>query len=307
MSEIAADHPTLLSCEVLAQKIAQFSNSEQRVDTRISGLTLHRWPHPTDPTSYVMAPSICLIGQGRKRVVLGEDVFTYDASGFLITSVDLPVVSQVLDASEEEPYLGLSLELDLKIVARLMIEQPAAGAKVPNKIGGGMAVGALSAPLEDAFIRLLDLLGHPDDIPTLAPLVVHEIIYRLLMSEQGPRLRQLVSADTHSFRIARAIDWLKAHYEVTLRIDDLAHEAGLSNSAFHAHFKNMTSMSPLQFQKKLRLNEARRLMLVENFDASAAAFEVGYESPSQFNREYRRQFGAPPMRDIKNLVQEAVN
>ena len=154
----------------------------------------------------------------------------------------------------------------------------------------------------DALQRLIELLEHPQDIAVLAPLVQQEIVYHLLMGEQGPRLRQITSIGNHSYRIARAIDWLKDHFNQRLRIEDLANQAGLSTSAFHNHFRAVTAMSPLQFQKKMRLNEARRLMLTEHMEAATAAYEVGYDSPSQFSREYSRQFGVPPMRDIKNLV-----
>jgi len=284
----------------LARGIAQFAGSENRVDTAIPGLTLHRWETPTEPTSYMLAPSICLIGQGRKRLFLGEEAYIYDANSFLITSVDLPVVSQIIEATPEKPYLGLTLELDLKLIARMMLECH----RPPSKaVQGrtGIAVSEVSAQLLSSFERLLDLLEQPADIPMLAPLIKQEIFYRLLISEQEPRLRQLISTESNSYRIARAIDWLKENFDKQLRIEELANKAGLSTSAFHNHFRNMTAMSPLQFQKKMRLNEARRLMLTEHLDASQAAFEVGYESPSQFSREYSRLFGAPPLKDTKAL------
>lgn len=170
-----------------------------------------------------------------------------------------------------------------------------------------MAVSALSPPLIDAFNRLLDLLEQPGDLAALGPLVQQEIFYRLLTGEQGPRLRQIASAGSHGFQIARAIDWLKDNFDKPLRIDDLASKVGLSTSAFHSHFRATTAMSPVQFQKRMRLNEARRLMLTEQIDASRAAFRVGYESPSQFSREYSRQFGAPPMRDIKGLMRDSAS
>jgi transcriptional regulator GlxA family with amidase domain len=169
-----------------------------------------------------------------------------------------------------------------------------------------VAVSAVSPPVLGAFNRLLDLLEHPEDIAALAPLVRQEISYRLLTGEQGPRLRQIASAGNHGFQIARAIDWLTDNFNKPLQIDELANRVGLSASAFHRHFRSTTAMSPLQFQKRMRLNEARRLMLTEQIDASRAAFKVRYESPSQFNREYSRQFGAPPMRDIKNLMQDSI-
>jgi len=197
----------------------------------------------------------------------------------------------------------LTLELDLRRVAQIMLGREVALARPTD--GRGVAVSPVSPRLLDAFQRLLDLLEHPQDIAVLAPLVQQEIIYHLLTGEQGPRLRHITSIGNHSYRIARAIDWLKDHFNERLRIEDLANQAGLSVSAFHNHFRAVTAMSPLQFQKKMRLNEARRLMLTEHLEAATAAYEVGYDSPSQFNREYSRQFGASPMRDIKNLIQVA--
>jgi AraC-like DNA-binding protein len=233
---------------------------------------------------------------------LGEAAYVYDADRFLLTSVDLPVVTQIIEASAGKPYLGLTMELDLRVIAQLMLNND--GPLSPSsKERLGVAVSDVSPPLLDAFNRLIDLLEHPEDIAALAPLVQQEICYRLLTGEQGPRLRQITSAGNHAYRIARAIDWLKDNFDKPLRIDELADRVGLSASAFHSHFRSTTAMSPLQFQKRIRLNEARRLMLAERLDAAKAAFEVGYESPSQFSREYSRLFGQPPMRDIKNLIE----
>lgn len=285
----------------LADRIARWTTGVNRFDTPIRGLALHRWETPTEQTSYMLAPSICLIGQGRKRLILGEETFVYDAHRFLITSVELPVITQIIEASSDKPYLGLTMDIDLKVIAQLMLGSDMPGG--PSKDRLGVAVGKVSPPLLDAFQRLLDLLAHPQDIPALAPLVQQEIFYRLLVGEQGPRLRLIASAGNHGYQIARAIDWLKNNFDKPLRVDDLATKAGLSTSAFHSHFRSVTAMSPLQFQKRMRLNEARRLMLMEHVDASTAAFKVGYESPSQFSREYSRLFGDSPMRDIKNLMQ----
>jgi len=290
----------------LADRIARWTDGKERLDTSIKGLSLHRWETPTEPTSYMLAPSICLIGQGRKRLFLGEDVYVYDAKHFLITSVELPVTAQIIEASQDKPYLGLTMELDLRMISQLMLENDMPSSR-PGKDRLGIAVSEVSTSLLDAFNRLLDLLGTPEDIPALAPLVQQEIFYRLLMSGQGPRLQQITSSGNHGYQIARVIDWLKENFSQPVKIDDLAGKAGLSVSAFHNHFRSITAMSPLQFQKKMRLNEARRLMLAEHLDASRAAFEVGYESPSQFSREYSRLFGAPPMQDIKSLVQDSAN
>lgn len=254
----------------------------------------------------MLAPSICLIGQGRKRLFLGEDVYVYDAHRFLITSVDLPVVAQILEASSEKPYLGLTMELDLRMIGQLMLDNDMPSF-LQTKDRLGIAISEVSVPLIDAFNRLLDLIEHPGDIPALAPLIQQEIFYRLLTGEQGPRLRQISTIGNHGYQIARVIDWLKDNFGKSVTVEELAAKAGLSVSAFHKHFRSMTAMSPLQFQKRIRLNEARRLMLTNHLDASQAAFEVGYESPSQFSREYNRLFGAPPMRDIKNLIHDSTN
>ena len=291
------------SHETLADKIAKWTVGEHIVDTPIQGLTMYEWDAPTEKTSYMLQPSICLIGQGRKRLILGEESHEYDAHHFLITSVELPVVSHVIEASAEKPFLGLTLDLDLRAIAQLILNSEMPSPR-PTQDRLGVAVSKVSDPLLDAFLRLIDLMNTPEDIPVLAPLIKQEIAYRLLMGEQGPRLRQITSSENHSYQIARTIDWLKSNYHKAVRVEDLAGIAGLSASAFHNHFRAMTAMSPLQYQKRMRLNEARRLMLTEHLDASSAAFEVGYESPSQFSREYSRHFGAPPARDIKTLLQE---
>ena len=286
----------------LSGLIASLIGQKARIDTDVPGLSLHRWTEATDPTSYMLAPSICLIGQGRKRLFLGEQAFVYDAEHFLITSVELPVVTQIIEASPEKPYLGLTMELDLRLISQLMIDnQVAPDKKQTDRCGIG--VSRVPRNLNDAFCRLLSLASQPEDIAALAPLIQQEIFYRLLKSDQGPRLRDITSNANHGYQIARTIEWLKENFSKPVKVEDLANNSGMSVSAFHNHFRSMTAMSPLQFQKKMRLNEARRLMLAEHLDASKAAFEVGYESPSQFSREYSRLFGAPPMKDIRQLSQ----
>ncbi|WP_297530856.1 AraC family transcriptional regulator [Thalassolituus sp.] len=286
----------------LSGLIASLIGQKARIDTDVPGLSLHRWTEPTDPTSYMLAPSICLIGQGRKRLFLGEETFIYDAEHFLITSVELPVVTQIIEASPEKPYLGLTMELDLRLISQLMIDnQITPDKKQTDRCGIG--VSRVPGNLNDAFCRLLSLASQPEDIVPLAPLIRQEIFYRLLKSDQGPRLRAITSNANHGYQIARTIEWLKENFSKPVKVEDLASNSGMSVSAFHNHFRSMTAMTPLQFQKKMRLNEARRLMLAEHLDASKAAFEVGYESPSQFSREYSRLFGAPPMKDIRQLSQ----
>ncbi|HCG7229015.1 AraC family transcriptional regulator N-terminal domain-containing protein [Vibrio parahaemolyticus] len=284
----------------LAKLIDRWTGNANQYDTPISGLRFSRWTTPTPPTSYTHNPSICLIAQGRKRVLLGEESFIYDANHFLISSVDLPIIASIIEASEEQPYLGLIMELDLTEISQLIVDSELAftQAKEAQK---GIAVGELSESLLDAFVRLAELLDEGQNIKILVPIIKREIFYRLLMSEQGTRLHQIVTAGSHSHQIAKAIDWLKNNFVKPLSVGDLASFTGMSKSSFYTHFRSMTSMTPLQFQKKLRLSEARRLMLTENLDAMAATFKVGYESPSQFSREYSRLFGAPPSKDIKSL------
>jgi AraC-like DNA-binding protein len=288
----------------LARSIARWTEKSPRLETEIPGLFLTRYEALTEPTSYMHEPSICMVAQGAKRVILGEETFIYDAYHFLITSIDLPVIAQVIEASAEKPYLGLMLKLDLKEVSQLIVDSnlPLQNTRAAAR---GIAVSEISLPLLNAFQRLLDLLDEPENIPILSPLAQREIFFRLLLGEQGSRLCQIAAAGSHSQQIARAIGWLKNNFSSSLRVDELAAFSGMSTSTFHHHFRAMTAMSPLQFQKWLRLHEARQLMLTERLDATSAAFQVGYESPSQFNREYNRLFGAPPLRDIKNLRQVA--
>lgn len=293
-----------VALEALGKSIARWAAEEGPLVTAIPGLLLSRRSAPTEPMSYMYEPSICLAAQGIKRVLLGDDTYVYDAHHFLITSVDLPTVVQVIKASREKPCLILLLKLDQREMSQLMADSnlPPPRAQESSR---GMVIGEVTLPLLTAFQRLIDLLDQPKDIPILAPIIQREIFYRLLVGDQGARLRQMASAGSHSHQIAQAIEWLKSHYTQPLRIDDLAARVHMSTSAFHHHFRRLTAMSPLQYQKWLRLNEARRLMLTEQFNAATAAFRVGYESPSQFSREYRRFFSEPPSRDITSLRQIA--
>ncbi|HEX8960087.1 MAG TPA: AraC family transcriptional regulator [Geobacteraceae bacterium] len=270
--------------------------------TAVPGLSLFRREEPTEPITGMYDPSICMVAQGAKRVQLGDDIYIYDASHYLITSVHLPTVVQVTEASRSKPYLGLRLTFDLREVSQLMADSNLPPPRTQQS-ARGMATGEVTLPLVTAFQRLIDLLADEQDIPILAPIIQREIIYRLLVGDQGERLRQIAAAGSQSRQIARAIDWLKGNFAQPLRIDDLAEQARMSSSTFHHHFRSMTAMSPLQYQKQLRLQEARRLMLAERLDAATAGFQVGYESPSQFSREYSRLFGAPPLRDIAKLRQ----
>jgi len=286
--------------KILAKQIVRLTEKENRLESDIPGLLLFRYEAPTEPISAMYEPSICLVVQGAKRVRLGEEEYVYDANQYLITSVGLPVVASIIMASEEAPLLGLVFKLDLNVVSQLMVDSNLPASRSPNT-GTGMAVSEVSAQLLNNFSHLLELQDSPEDIPILAPLVQKEILYRLLMEEQGQRIRHIATKGSQGHQIAKAIDWLRANYVKQLKVDGLAKETGMSISTFHQHFRATTAMSPLQYQKWLRLHEARRLMLVEQQDATTAALQVGYDSPSQFSREYKRQFGAPPLRDIKAL------
>ena len=291
-----------IALETLGKSIARCTEKGEQHITAIPDLSLFRRDEPTGPISGMYEPSICMVAQGAKRVLLGDDTYVYDAHHYLITSVQLPTVVQIIEASREKPYLGLRLKFDQREISQLMADSNLPPPRTQQS-SRGMATGEVTLPLLNAIQRLIDLLAEEKDIPILAPVIQREIIYRLLVGDQGARLRQIASAGSQSHQIARAIDLLKVNFTQPLRIDDLAAQASMSNSTFHHHFRSMTALSPLQYQKQLRLQEARRLMLAEHLDAATAAFQVGYESPSQFSREYNRVFGAPPLRDITKLRQ----
>ena len=293
-----------VALEALAKSIARLTGKSDRIVTAIPGLLLARLEKQSEPVSIMFEPRVCMIAQGAKRVQLGDDAYVYDPHHFLLTSVDLPTFVQVIKASPEKPYLGLVMKIDQREISQLMVDSNLPPPR-PQQSSRGMATGDVTLPMLSTFQRLIDLLSEPKDIPILAPIVQREIFYRLLVGDQGVRLRQMASAGSQSQQIARAIDWLKGNFTEPLRIDDLAAQVNMSTSTFHHHFRAVTAMSPLQYQKWLRLNEARRLMLAESQDATTAAFQVGYESPSQFSREYGRLFGAPPLRDITSLRQMA--
>jgi AraC-like DNA-binding protein len=296
------NNSVVLAMEALGKKIARWTDKSALFETAIPGLLLYRHDEPTLPRNAMYEPCICLVAQGAKRVLLGDDSFVYDARHYLIASVHLPTMVHIAEASSEKPCLGLVLKLDQREISQMMVDSnlPPPRAQQSNR---GMMIGEVTMPLLTAFQRLIDLLVEQQDIAILAPIIQREIIYRLLVGDQGERLRQIASAGSQSHQIARAIDWLKSNFSQQLSIDDLAAKVRMSSSTFHHHFRSMTALSPLQFQKQLRLQEARRLMLTERLDAATAAFQVGYESPSQFSREYNRVFGAPPLRDITKLRQ----
>jgi AraC-like DNA-binding protein len=289
--------------EELVERIARAVREDGAVEP-LKGLHLHRSSSPKEPVHSVSDPAFCVIAQGSKEVFLGHERYQYDPVHYLLYTAELPVVSQVIEASPERPYLSLRLELDPTLVGSVMVE---AGHSSPQNHADVRAINAspLDAGLLDAVVRLVRLIDSPTEARVLAPLVTREIVYRLLMGKQSERLRHIAALGGYTSPIARAIERLRKDFDQPLRIDDVAREIGMSVSGFHHHFKAVTAMSPLQFQKQMRLQEARRLMLGEQLDAASAGYRVGYEDASHFNREYKRLFGAPPMRDVERLREAA--
>ncbi|MFJ4048964.1 AraC family transcriptional regulator [Pseudomonas hunanensis] len=272
--------------------------------TGINDLFVYQRNALAAPSTCLVEPSIVLVAQGAKELVIGSDMYRYDSTRFLITSLNIPAHSAIIEASESAPCLGLVLKLDLRTLAELITQDScimARGRAVKTSAG----VGELNTQLVASFTRLVELLEEPHAIPVLWPLIQREIHYRVLMSNQAPLLRHIASVGSKGHRIAKAIDWMKQNYATPLRVEELASQVQMGLSNFHLHFRQLTTMSPLQYQKWLRLNEAKRLMLNEHLDAATTAFKVGYESPSQFSREYSRQFGSPPKRNIAELRQQS--
>jgi len=289
--------------EELAERIARAVPEEGTIEP-LQGLHLYRYTHPMDPLHGVSTPCFCVIAQGSKEVLLGESRYCYDPAHYCLSTVELPIVSRVIEASAERPYLSLRLDLDPALVSSVMVE---AGHLPSGNRGDVRAIDVrpLDANLLDAAVRLVRLLDSPAEVRVLQPLITREIVYRLLMGEQGNRLRHLALRGGQSESIAAAIERLRREFHQPLRIESIARQVGMSVSGFHHHFKAVTAMSPLQFQKQLRLQEARRLMLGEHLDAASAGLRVGYEDASQFSREYKRLFGQPPMRDVERLREAA--
>lgn len=288
----------------LVERIAR-AMPEDGVDEPLPGLHLGRLSAPLERVHSVLEPSFCVIAQGSKETFVGDTRYQYDPFSYLLATLELPRVSQVLEASQERPYLSLRLELDPTLVSAVLVE--AGQAPPPGSADvSAINVSPLDADLLDAVARLVRLIESPDEAPMLMPLITREIIFRLLKGDQGARLCHLTVSGSHTPSIVRAVERLRADFSEPVRIEELAQELGMSVSSFHQHFKAVTAMSPLQFQKRLRLQEARRLMLGEDLDASSAAYRVGYNNASHFNREYKSMFGEPPMRDVQRL-REAVD
>jgi AraC-like DNA-binding protein len=284
----------------LANEISNVTARASEVSTAAPGLTLYRNTVPTAPNPCTYVPSLLLIPQGKKRVDLGKQSYVFGGSTFLLTSIDLPIISRVCAASVEKPYLAFFLKLDMGMV-RDVLHSEEVHVPAPPVGTGGMVLGEATVELLAPCSRMVQLLRTPQDVPFFGKLLQREIIYRLLQGPQGDRLRSVATLADQSYRTAKAVTWLRDNFKKTLNVDELASMTGMSRSTLNHHFRGLTAMSPLQFQKQLRLHAARQKMLTDELDAASAAFEVGYESPSQFNREYKRFFGQPPMRDIQAL------
>jgi len=305
--ELLAPMPTdeqRLRAEMIAIA-AEFTPSDGVHATAIEPLQLIRASAPAQPLPAVYEPGLVLVLQGRKQAHLGQEVLTYDPLHALVVSVTMMPSAQIIEASREAPYLCVRLRADPRELASLVLDAGIAGTPAvepPTALQRGLQLARSSPGLLDALARLLRLLRTPADIPMLAPLAMREIFYRVLTGELGPQLRALAVAESHAQRIARAIELVKRRFDEPLRIEEVAAAAAMSPSTLHQHFKQVTSMSPLQYQKQLRLHRARQLMLADGLDAAAAAHRVGYESASQFSREYRRLFGAPPRAEIRQTL-----
>ncbi|HYB02758.1 MAG TPA: AraC family transcriptional regulator [Ktedonobacteraceae bacterium] len=285
--------------EELVERIARAVREDGTIQP-LQGLYLSRVSFPLKPLHTVLEPSLCGIAQGSKEVLLGDSRYRYDPSHYLLSTIELPRVSQVLEASPERPYLSLRLSLSPALVSSVM-EDTGYTSPPGHTDERAIDVSPLDGNLLDAVVRLIRLLDSSAEAPVLMPLITREIIYRLLVGSQGARLRHLALQGGYTPDIARAVKLLRQDFDQPLHIESLARELGMSVSGFHHHFKAVTALSPLQFQKRLRLQEARRLMLSEDLDATSAAYRVGYHDASHFNREYKSLFGVPPMRDVQRL------
>lgn len=285
--------------EAAAQLVAQFAPIDGMHATAIPRLNLIRMSRPTEPLYDVQRPAVCIIVQGAKQVMVGERIYTYDEAKHLVVSVDVPITGMVQRASADRPYLCVFLELDPVILSGLLLETGSNAGGASS--GPGIGLSQTTPEVLGAVTRLVGLLASKEDAPFLAPLAEREILYRLLQGDQGDRLREIANPDSRLAQVNRAIAWIKRNYDRPFSIEVVAEEARMSASSLHQHFKAVTALSPLQYQKQLRLQEARRLILGGSLDAASAGHTVGYESPSQFSREYSRLFGEPPLRDAARL------
>lgn len=282
----------------LLQIVQDLAPAEGMSNTKIPSVKLIKTSHPHERIHTIYTPALCVIVQGQKDVSLGDETLTYSPGEYIVGTVDLPVTGEVTIASPKKPYLCIMLELDPVVVFDVLKEQSHPKSSSAKR---GIFVGQLESSMENAFVRLLNCLKNPSDVPILSPMIIREIIYRLMNGKHGEAVKQLGIVGSQTQRIAKVIETIKNKYTDTLKIELLAKEAGMSPASFHKYFKDITAMSPLQYQKQIRLQEARRLLMAGNVDAGSVSFQVGYESPSQFSREYSRMFGLPPKTDVKQL------
>lgn len=302
--EPCADQRTRANRDELADRLGKAIQQNGILDP-IPGVRLARSDQPTEKVFSSSRPSFCIVAQGAKEIYLGDSRYYYDADRYLVATVELPITGRILEASPSRPYLGIRIEIDQATVSSVMVES---GMTSPTSQGGARAmyVSVVSPDLIDATVRFVRLLETPSDASVLMPLIKREMVYRLLMGEQGDRLKHLPMLGGHSHRIAQAVDRLKTQFDQPVNIEALARDLGMSSSGFHHHFKAVMDMSPLQYQKVLRLQVARQLMLGENLDASSAGYKVGYDNPSHFSRDYKKLYGNAPIRDVANLRGQAV-
>ncbi len=300
--EILNRNETSEQCKELATLIARHTNDKRHNvhPTAITPLSFARSDATSTTNHYVDEPRLTIIVQGKKKMLLGEETYPYGVGQYLVVSVDLPMSGCIVEATPDQPYLGLKLTIDPIQLCEMVAQINFNSGTQENSVRG-LFVSNADVTLLECALRLTKLLDTPQDIPMLAPMMIREIYYRLLMGEQSEAVRQIATSGSAMQQIAEAIKRIKSEFTQPMRVEELARQVRMSTSSFHQHFKQVTSMSPLQYQKQLRLLEARRLMLAEDFDATSAAYQVGYESPSQFSREYSRMFGAPPMRDVERL------
>lgn len=288
----------------LASIVAQNTDQDGISPTRIPRVALVRFSSATQPLQTVQRPSLCIVVQGAKQMMLADEIYTYGPARHLVVSVDLPVTNQIIEASPEKPYLCICIDLDLQALGEMFMEIPQPDTATTGACSKGICLKESSAEFLESALRLIRLLDAPEDIAYLAPLAERELMYRLLRGPQGHKVRRMLMPDSRLQQVNRAIAWIRQNYAAPFSVEQVASEARMSQSSLHQHFRDVTAMSPLQYQKQLRLQEARRLILTNSLDAATAAQQVGYDSPSQFSREYRRLFGFPPIQDVARLRQE---
>jgi AraC-like DNA-binding protein len=291
----------LYDIENLATLMDKHTHQDGVHPTAIPRVFLIRASHTTTPLHVLHAPAVCIVAQGEKQVMLADRIYRYDRSRYLTVSVDLPLVGQIVTATAEKPYLCFRIDLDPVLLSEILIAAGQTEKEETAPTSSGLFLNDATPDLIETATRLVRLLDSPRDIAMLSPLIERELLYRLLVSPQSGQLRQIAHGESRLRQVNTAIGWIRRNFDKPLRIEDMAEHAGMSASSFHQHFKDVTAMSPLQYQEQLRLQEARRLILGQALDAATAAHTVGYESPSQFSREYARLFGAPPLRDIARL------